>query len=38
MDLWVDGVYVKAGLDAGKAALLVLIGADGMGQQTVLAA
>ena len=35
--LWADGVYVKAGLDTGKAALLVLIGADAAGQKTVLA-
>jgi len=35
--LWVDGVYVKAGLDTSKAALLVLIGADADGQKTVLA-
>jgi len=31
------GVYVKAGLDTSKAALLVLIGADADGQKTVLA-
>lgn len=35
--LWADGVYVKAGLDTSKAALLVLIGADADGQKTVLA-
>ena len=35
--LWADGVYVKAGLDTGKAALLVLIGADAAGQKSVLA-
>ena len=35
--LWADGVYVKAGLDTGKAALLVLIGADAAGEKTVLA-
>ena len=35
--LWADGVYVKAGLDTGKAALLVLIGADADGQKSVLA-
>lgn len=34
---WADGVYVKAGLDTSKAALLVLIGADADGQKTVLA-
>ena len=35
--LWADGVYVKAGLEEGKAALLVLIGADAAGQKSVLA-
>lgn len=35
--LWADGVYVKAGLEDSKAALLVLIGADADGQKTVLA-
>ena len=35
--LWADGVYVKAGLDSSKAALLVLIGADADGQKRVLA-
>lgn len=35
--LWADGVYVKAGLETGKAALLVLIGADADGQKSVLA-
>ncbi len=35
--LWADGVYVKAGLDTSKAALLVLIGADADGQKMVLA-
>ena len=35
--LWADGVYVKAGLDTSKAALLVLIGADAEGQKHVLA-
>ena len=35
--LWADGVYVKAGLDTSKAALLVLIGADAAGQKHVLA-
>ena len=35
--LWADGVYMKAGLDTGKAALLVLIGADAEGRKTVLA-
>lgn len=35
--LWADGVYVKAGLEDSKAALLVLIGADADGRKTVLA-
>ena len=35
--LWADGVYVKAGLDTSKAALLVLIGADADGQKPALA-
>jgi putative transposase len=35
--LWADGVYVKAGLDTSKAALLVLIGADADGHKVVLA-
>jgi len=35
--LWADGVYVKAGLEDSKAALLVLIGADAEGQKHVLA-
>jgi len=35
--LWADGVYVKAGLENSKAALLVLIGADAEGQKHVLA-
>ncbi len=35
--LWADGVYVQAGLEGGKAALLVLIGADADGQKHVLA-
>ena len=35
--LWADGVYVKAGLESSKAALLVLIGADADGRKTVLA-
>lgn len=35
--LWADGVYVKAGLEDHKAALLVLIGADATGQKHVLA-
>jgi len=35
--LWADGIYVKAGLEDGKAALLVLIGADASGRKLVLA-
>lgn len=35
--LWADGVYVKAGLEESKAALLVLIGADAGGRKMVLA-
>jgi putative transposase len=35
--LWADGIYVKAGLEDRKAALLVLIGADASGQKMVLA-
>ena len=35
--LWVDGVYVKAGLEKNKAALLVVIGALRDGSKVVLA-
>lgn len=35
--LWADGVYVKAGLEDSKAALLVLIGADAEGRKHVFA-
>lgn len=35
--LWVDGVYVKAGLEKEKAALLVAIGALSDGRKVVLA-
>lgn len=35
--LWVDGVYVKAGLEKDKAALLVVIGGLSDGQKVVLA-
>jgi transposase-like protein len=35
--LWADGVYVKAGLDREKAALLVVIGAMADGTKEVLA-
>lgn len=34
---WADGLYVKAGVEAGKAALLVVIGATSDGQKHVLA-
>jgi putative transposase len=34
---WSDGLYVKAGIDDGKAALLVIIGATRDGQKVVLA-
>jgi putative transposase len=35
--LWVDGLYVKAGLEKSKAALLVVIGATADGKKHVLA-
>jgi transposase-like protein len=35
--VWADGIYVKAGLEQAKAALLVLIGALADGQKVVLA-
>lgn len=35
--LWADGIYVKAGLEKEKAALLVLVGATQEGQKVVLA-
>ena len=35
--LWADGVYVKAGLEDTKAALLVLIGACADGRKVILA-
>jgi transposase-like protein len=34
---WADGLYVKAGIEDGKAALLVVIGATVTGQKVVLA-
>jgi transposase-like protein len=34
---WADGLYVKAGIEDGKAALLVVIGALSDGSKTVLA-
>ena len=35
--LWVDGIYVKAGLEKSKAALLVVLGALSDGRKVVLA-
>jgi hypothetical protein len=35
--LWADGLYVKAGLEREKAALLVVIGAFADGRKEVLA-
>jgi transposase-like protein len=35
--LWADGIYVKAGLEKEKAALLVLIGATSTGEKVILA-
>jgi len=35
--LWADGIYVKAGLEKDKAALLVLIGALSNGEKVILA-
>jgi len=35
--LWVDGVYVKAGLEKGKAAMLVVLAALRDGQKVILA-
>jgi len=35
--LWVDGIYVKAGLEQDKAAMLVVIAALGTGEKRVLA-
>lgn len=35
--LWVDGIYVKAGLEKDKAALLVVLGALRDGSKTILA-
>ncbi len=37
VDAWADGVYVKAGLEDAKAALLVLVGALRDGRKLVLA-
>jgi putative transposase len=34
---WADGLYVKAGLESGKAALLVIIGATRAGEKVLLA-
>ncbi|MGH7625560.1 MAG: IS256 family transposase [Gemmatimonadaceae bacterium] len=35
--LWADGIYVKAGLEREKAALLVLVGALSNGEKVILA-
>ncbi len=35
--LWADGIYVKAGLEKDKAALLVFIGATSNGEKVILA-
>jgi transposase-like protein len=35
--IWVDGIYVKAGLEKDKAALLVIIGALADGRKVILA-
>jgi putative transposase len=35
--LWADGIYVKAGLEKEKAALLVLVDANSSGEKIVLA-
>jgi putative transposase len=35
--LWVDGIYVKAGLEKEKAALLVIVGGLSDGQKVILA-
>jgi hypothetical protein len=35
--LWADGIYVKAGLEKDKTALLVLIGATSNGEKVILA-
>ena len=35
--LWVDGIYMKAGLEKEKAALLVVIGGLSDGRKVVLA-
>ena len=37
MYAWADGLYVKAGLEDGKAALLVILGATTDGEKVVLA-
>jgi transposase-like protein len=34
---WADGLYVKAGIEDGKAALLVIIGATSTGEKVILA-
>ena len=35
--MWVDGVYVKAGLEKQKAALLVIVGGLSDGRKVILA-
>lgn len=35
--VWADGLYVKAGIEDGKAALLVIVGATRAGEKVVLA-
>jgi putative transposase len=35
--LWVDGVYVKAGLEKEKVALLITIGGPSRGRKVVVA-
>ena len=35
--MWADGLYVKAGIDDHKAALLVIIGATTDGKKVLLA-
>jgi transposase-like protein len=34
--LWVDGIYVKAGIGTERACLLVVIGADSTGKKHLL--
>lgn len=37
MDVWVDGIYIKAGIADERACLLVVMGADVTGQKHLLA-